>query len=574
MNSIQKGLLTLMTAGVAAGAFVGCDEDDTFDINSPDWLESRVDSIAQSKANNATGDTVKVELSNTTVGDKDNSAGWWTVFSDIIGIPSGKKLTLEFDNYGSGADNWNNWNICVVNAKATSTEANENYKEYFVLRSDAYGWGGGMADEGYAYEAANISTNYADVAAAAGVDDQWALFKEKMQGAHTVMEIQHVAAGYVYLTATMTATDGTVLIEKYHQSCSAADDIYAFLACDGSHFENLSAVITPATIVISESNPARMELSNYPQFLTLGDTAFHAGIAAKIYFEDGTSADADTLDLSFVAPDLTTTGVKTVTVLYNKTSSGNFCAPIYASYTLQITDFRRLEIEQAEAASYFFPDGVEAVPFVKSSANVYGISGDGEKVLLDNNLVTFSSVAADGTFSFEYQGLTATAKANVAATGCTQVGATDFSSGWWTVFSADEQVKNGQTVTKTLQVRSDNLENFHCPIVILRTAALAEYAVLRSDNYGWGVGYDGNDDKVVESDWNWDTFKGNIDGSVYTISVTNNGATVDVKMSIVYANGETHFQNYTGIKASAVEQTDADDVFVSLTCEEAYLIIK
>ena len=202
MNSIQKGLLTLMTAGVAAGAFVGCDEDDTFDINSPDWLESRVDSIAQSKANNATGDTVKVELSNTTVGDKDNSAGWWTVFSDIIGIPSGKKLTLEFDNYGSGADNWNNWNICVVNAKATSTEANENYKEYFVLRSDAYGWGGGMADEGYAYEAANISTNYADVAAAAGVDDQWALFKEKMQGAHTVMEIQHVAAGYVYLTST------------------------------------------------------------------------------------------------------------------------------------------------------------------------------------------------------------------------------------------------------------------------------------------------------------------------------------------------------------------------------------
>ncbi|MCI5777740.1 MAG: hypothetical protein MR215_09040, partial [Bacteroidales bacterium] len=109
MNNIQKGLLTLMVAGIASASFVGCDEDDTFDINSPDWLSSRIDSIADAKANQAGGDTVKVELSSAEYGEKDNSSAWWNDFSDAVAIPSGKMLTFEFDNYGSGANNWNNW---------------------------------------------------------------------------------------------------------------------------------------------------------------------------------------------------------------------------------------------------------------------------------------------------------------------------------------------------------------------------------------------------------------------------------------------------------------------------------
>lgn len=139
MNSIQKGLLALMVGSVASAAFVGCDEDDSFDINSPDWLSSKIDSIANSRNNNSSGDTTFIKLSNTTVGAMDNSAAFWTAFSDAVAIPSGKKLTFEFDNYGSGAENWNNWNVCVANNKDRGAES---YKEYFVLRSDAYGWGG------------------------------------------------------------------------------------------------------------------------------------------------------------------------------------------------------------------------------------------------------------------------------------------------------------------------------------------------------------------------------------------------------------------------------------------------
>ena len=571
MNNIQKGLLTLMVAGIASASFVGCDEDDTFDINSPEWLSSRVDSIAAAKNNNTNSDTTIIEVSSTTIGTTDNATGWWGAFTDFIAIPSGKRLIMEFDNYSSGANNYNNWVLVTANRKGNSTDV-DGYKEYFALRSDAYGWGGAMGtDEGYTYDAANITTNYAEVAAAAGAADQWAYFLEKINGSHVVLEIQHVSAGYIYVTATMTATDGTVLIEEYHQTASPSEDIYAYLTVDNCHYENFSAMLLPATIVITESNPARLELANTPAFLTLGDTVYYEGVTGKVTFEDGTSADVTTSDLSFTEPDLTTVGSKTVTVIYNKTSRGNYCAPVYATYDLLVTDFRSIRIETVENVVYYIPAGATEVPFITKAATLYGISSDGEETVLDNTLATFSGVNAAGEFSVSYQGLTTTGTVKVDATDCEQLGNSDFSTGWWTAFTEPEQIKNGTTLTKTFQVRSDNGANWHGPVLIIRNAALGEIAILREDNYGWGNGYSA---ATLESDWNFDTFASNIDGSVFNVSITNNGATIDVKMEIIDAAGDAHHQYYTGITTTTTELVDADDVYLTVSCEESYVLFK
>ncbi len=571
MNNIQKGLLTLMVAGIASASFVGCDEDDTFDINSPEWLSSRVDSIAAAKNNNTNSDTTIIEVSSTTIGTTDNATAWWGAFTDFIAIPSGKRLIMEFDNYSSGANNYNNWVLVTANRKGNSTDV-DGYKEYFALRSDAYGWGGAMGtDEGYTYDAANITTNYAEVAAAAGAADQWAYFLEKINGSHVVLEIQHVSAGYIYVTATMTATDGTVLIEEYHQTASPSEDIYAYLTVDNCHYENFSAMLLPATIVITESNPARLELANTPAFLTLGDTVYYEGVTGKVTFEDGTSADVTTSDLSFTEPDLTTVGSKTVTVIYNKTSRGNYCAPVYATYDLLVTDFRSIRIEPVENVVYYIPAGATEVPFITKAATLYGISSDGEETVLDNTLATFSGVNAAGEFSVSYQGLTTTGTVKVDATDCEQLGNSDFSTGWWTAFTEPEQIKNGTTLTKTFQVRSDNGANWHGPVLIIRNAALGEIAILREDNYGWGNGYSA---ATLESDWNFDTFASNIDGSVFNVSITNNGATIDVKMEIIDAAGDAHHQYYTGITTTTTELVDADDVYLTVSCEESYVLFK
>ncbi len=578
MNNIQKSLLAFMVGGLAAGAFVACDEDDTFDINAPSWLDSRVDSIANSK-NTSNSDTTVIEVSKTTIGETDNSGAWWSDFSDFIAIPSGKRLIMEFDNYSSGANNWNNWVLVTANKKGNSTDV-EGYKEYFALRSDAYGWNGKMdTEEGYTYEAANITTNYAEVAAAAGAEDQWAFFLEKINGSHVVLEIQHVSAGYIYVTATMTATDGTVLIEEYHQTASAADDIYAYLTVDGCHFENFSAVLLPATIVISESNPASMVLSNTPALLTLGDTAYHAGVTAKITFEDGTSTDVTEADLSFIAPDLTTVGTKTVNVLYNKTSRGNYCAPIFGSYSIQITDFVSVEAEVADGYVLHYAESYETLSLYLGKVTVYGVSSDGGKTELNISDVTVSSVEkvsdTEGKFTVEYQGLTATGTVTIQKVEETKlIGKTDFSSGWWTVFSEDTQVKSGETKKFKFKCYSDNAELFHSPVVILRTAAKAEYAVVRQDNYGWGTGYsEGN----RESDWDWDTFKSSINGSSYEVSITNSGTSYSVRYDVVDGNGETHYQKYvitSTLPATAAPQVDEDDLYVVFTCEESYLVFE
>jgi len=571
MNNIQKGLLTLMVAGIASASFVGCDEDDTFDINSPEWLSSRVDSIAAAKNNNTNSDTTIIEVSSTTIGTTDNATAWWGAFTDFIAIPSGKRLIMEFDNYSSGANNYNNWVLVTANRKGNSTDV-DGYKEYFALRSDAYGRGGAMGtDEGYTYDAANITTNYAEIAAAAGAADQWAYFLEKINGSHVVLEIQHVSAGYIYVTATMTATDGTVLIEEYHQTASPSEDIYAYLTVDNCHYENFSAMLLPATIVITESNPARLELANTPAFLTLGDTVYYEGVTGKVTFEDGTSADVTTSDLSFTEPDLTTVGSKTVTVIYNKTSRGNYCAPVYATYDLLVTDFRSIRIEPVENVVYYIPAGATEVPFITKAATLYGISSDGEETVLDNTLATFSGVNAAGEFSVSYQGLTTTGTVKVDATDCEQLGNSDFSTGWWTAFTEPEQIKNGTTLTKTFQVRSDNGANWHGPVLIIRNAALGEIAILREDNYGWGNGYSA---ATLESDWNFDTFASNIDGSVFNVTITNNGATIDVKMEIIDAAGDAHHQYYTGITTTTTELVDADDVYLTVSCEESYVLFK
>ena len=556
-----------MTGSLVAGAFVACDEDDTFEINSPSWLESRIDSIAASK-NVSTGDTTIIEVASSTIGETDNSGAWWSAFSDFIAIPSGKRLVMEFDNYTSGASNWNNWVLVTANKKGNSTDV-DGYKEYFALRSDAYGWTGAMGtEEGYTYEADNITTNYAEVAEAAGAET-WAYFLENMNGAHVVMEIQHVSAGYIYVTATATALNGAVFVEEYHQTASAADDIYAYLTVDNCHYENFSAMLLPATIIISESNPATLTLSGYPSFITLGDTVYTEGLTGKVTYEDGTSADVTVDDFSFIAPDLTTTGSKTVTVLYNKTSRGNYCTPIYATYNILITDFRSLKVDVAESAVYYFPTGVTELPVSSQSYTLYGVDSEGVETAIDGSLVS-ATVKADGTLTAEYQGMKAEGKVKVGATDAIQIGAADFSTGWWTVFSDEVQIKKGETFTQKLQLRSDNLENYHCPVVLLRTSEEAEYGVLRADNYGWGNGYSA---ATLESDWDWDTFQANLDGSVYEISVTNNGATIDVVMNITYQNGETHIQKFTGVSTTTTTQTDEDDVYVSFLTEEAYLIL-
>ena len=579
MNTIKfKSMKTtkLMRSALYAAVLVavfatfglgGCDKMDHYTINAPSNLQSRIDSIKAAKPN--TGDTTYINIAAAIVGAEDNSSGWWSAFSDNFSIPTNKLLHLEFINHTSGNSNWNNWNLAVTNGTADRTAA--GYKEYFVLRSDGYGWGGTMTGEGYAFDIKMITQNYPDTD---GDGDIWNDFRKTMQGARVSIELDHSATGNVFVTATAVGTNGTTLVETYQQQVSATADIMAFLVCDGSHFEMKKAYLIPSKVtVVADENPVSITIAGTPSFVELGNKNFWGNAKATVNFADGSSVQADSTDISFtVIPDMTTLGVKTVIVAYSKTKQGAYGKAVSNYYKLEVTNpVVSLEVTTLPNITTYYYFNNEPIIFNTTGIVVTGTYSDGSKGIIPNTTLQFGKIpAASGSQPavITYVGATKTVTTTCPLTlvkGISQVGANDFSSAWWTAFSNDYAVATGSSKTITMYCYSDNLANWHSPCTILRKADKSEYGVVRMDNFGWGTGYGTSS---ATSDWNWGIFTSSLSGSKVAITVTNNGNnTADILYNVTYANGEKHFQKYAGVTV------DSSDLNYALVTEESYLVI-
>lgn len=581
MNSIKfnfKKITRLLrhvwfVAFMATLGLASCEQEE-YTINAPDDLQERIDSIAAAKAAEDTGDTTYLDLSITTVGETDFSSGWWTVFSDYFTVPAGELLHLEFENVSncaSSGNNYENWVLIVSNATA-DRDADE-YAEYFALRSDAYGWNGTMSSENsdYTYNSALLSNDYPDTD---GDGDVWNDFRNTMSDASVTINVDHSATGKVYITATAVGSDGISITETYNQPVSATDDIVAFLTTEESYLLIKKAYLIPSQVTaVIDYDPVLITVEGTPTALELGDENFWGDGIATVTYADGSYAEVDTADVSFTVPDLTTVGEKTVIVSYNKTAEGEVSDQIVATtYTIDVTlPVTSLEVTTLPTITTYYFYSSDPIQFNTTGLEVTATYSDGTSAVLDNELLEFGTVPASAgsqAVEISYTGASSTVTTTCPVTlvkGIGQVGATDFSSGWWTVFSDDYSVASGASKTLTMYCYSDNLYNYHSPSTILRKADNTEYAVVRMDSYGWGDGYG---TATLDSNWDWDTFASNISGSKVVITVTNNGDnTADIEYDVTYATGETHYQKYTGITV------DSSDLNCALVIEEAYVVI-
>ena len=552
---------TVLTAAVS----VSCSEISFLEINPPADLQEKIDAIqAEKDAQNALlGDKKPVDITVPIVGAEDCSSGWWSAFSEYFAVPTGKLLSIEFINHGTGVNNWNNWNLCVTNPKERDTDG---YAEYFLLRSDAYGWGN--AD----YAGTLISMDYQDIN---GDGDIWDDFRANMQGATVVMEIDHSTGGYVFVTATATSADGSVVMtQTYNHPVSKTEDIWAFLVCDGSWFEMKSAWLEPSKIQeIPDEMAASISVAGTPAAIEIGSEDFWGAGVATVTYTDGTTAQVDTADITFVVPDLSTVGPKTVIYSYSKTKQGNYGPAVAGVYSLEVVNpVVAIEVTAAPTyPKYYVYDA--AVKFDPTGLVVTATYADETTGVLANSMLTFGEVPADGTQEVEisYVGSSSTVTTTCpveVVKGTAAIGVPDCSTGWWTAFTADVPVPAGESVTYNVYQYSNSASNWSCTDVILRKADLVENAVLRMDHFGWGTGYDNNPGLVAESNWNWDTFQAGLNRATIKITVTNNGDnTADVYFDVTYINGEAHFQNYKGIVV------DSADLQFCLTCEGAYTVI-
>ena len=143
------------------------------------------------------------------------------------------------------------------------------------------------------------------------------------------------------------------------------------------------------------------------------------------------------------------------------------------------------------------------------------------------------------------------------------IGEEDNTSAWWTAFSDLYKVPVGQTYTmrfKNYTSGASNWNNF-CVVLLksdLSLAAAGEYAVVRSDNYGWGAGYDACTPSGGQADWA--AWLKAMDDATVTVSVTNHGSSADVKCIMVGNDGQTYKQDYIGI--SPIDGSDFNYRFV------------
>lgn len=549
-------------AVLAAFVLVGCEELDPYVINSPADLQHKIDSIAAVKAGTDTGDTTHLIINTAIVGPEDNSAAWWTAFSDYFVIPSNKLLHLEFVNHGSGINNWNNWNLAVTNEVADRD--GEGYAEYFLLRSDAYGWGNDDFDLGV------IDQNYPDTD---GDTDIWNDFRTTMQGAYVTIEVDHSATGNAFVTATAVGTNGTTLVQTYTQKVSPTADIVAFLVADASYFEVKKAYLLPSKVTaVEDVNPASIEINGAPASVELGNENFWGAATATVTFADGSSAQVDSTDLSFnVIPDMTTLGTKTVIVAYSKTKQGaGSTVAVSDAYTLEVTN-AIVSIAATNINYYYF--GTDDILFNPQGIIVTATYSDGAEAVLENNVLEFDhpetipSNSGSQVVDIKYVGVSSTLTTTSTVTlveGDSQVGANDFSTPFWTN-SADVTVPSGESRSMTMYLYSDNAANWHSPYTVVRKADNFEYAVFRMDNFGWGANYPS---ATATSDWDWDVFQSSLHGSKVVVTITNHGNdTADVLYDVTYANGETHFQKYAGLTVVS------SDLKFAVGTEGAYLVL-
>lgn len=159
------------------------------------------------------------------------TGGWWTAWTPGYEVKDEVQFSIDVKG---GAENWNNVAAVFVNGATTGTKApaeevGETYKEYAVVRSDSWGWGGGdnLSSDGKAIEYTT------DIVDANNDGDVWDDFKGIMADAHidatikaegNVISLEYKVKGANDASYTYTA--------KTEADISAG--LYVFFACDTS----------------------------------------------------------------------------------------------------------------------------------------------------------------------------------------------------------------------------------------------------------------------------------------------------------------------------------------------------
>ena len=571
-------------------ALAGCEDDHFYEVNSPDWLSEKVDSIANSQNQGGDEELEGMMEDVYTIGSTDYSTGFWTVFSKYYQVPDGQKWNAVFNLHinPDAPNTYKNFGLVITN----DVERNgEGYLEYGVIRFDNQPSGnsewGDYIDRSYIQSTLTFETDTDE-----GV--------EQLGGKVTLTVDRTNPDAF-----NITMTNGTVT-KTYKQPTALVNlnadasntNIRCFLVPEGSYIDFQQTNIEPIGGCTSaeDKNPVSMELQNVPEIVNVGtplDTAM-VGVTALVTFEEGVSATVTAADLTFTAiPDMETPGVKNLVAVYNKTFKGENCdQPITATATFEVVEeiaSIAVATQPSRTTYYYYTSAAtegmtdRTLAFDPTGMEVTATYVSGGTGTIDNSRLTFSTVPATvGTHTVTItadEGVTATVEVTVAESAVSEVtnstaivGAEDNSTAFWGAFSDDFNVSSGETKSITFTNYSSSAGNWNNYVVVLRkTDTAVEYGVVRADNYGWGAGYDGNANlRLSGGQSDWAAWLATMNGAEVTVYVTNCGnGTADVQAVMQGTDGSTSIQYYLGINT-----IDPEDLNFALTVDGSHLVFE
>lgn len=588
MKRLNKLAAVFCVAAMALTAMTGCEGSDMFSVNSPDWLSEKIDSIE--KANQSTEEVlVGMNEDVYTVGNTDFSSAFYTSFSKYYVVQDNQKWNAVFNlNINPSATNtYKNFALYITN---DVDRGGTGYAEYGVIRFDNQP--SGNSEWGDHIDRSCVQSNLTfETDKDKGVD--------KLGGKVTLTVDRSRVDTFM-----VKITNGTVT-KTYIQPSKIANlnadesntNIRCFLVPEGSYIDFMQSNVEPIGGYTSAQDkaPVSMVLNNVPAEVDENTPLEKAmeNVSATVTFEEGVTKVIPAKELYFSAiNDMNVSGTKNLIVIYNKTFKGeNASTPIVAQKTfevvpaitaLHIASVPQLVYKYYEAAGITNPANAEfATNTAGLKVQATYLDGKTRDITLDK--LTISNVPMKAG----KQAVTVTAKNGVkttfdvtvekhAATFVTPspaiLGAEDCTTGWWGAhLDADVKVPAGETRAFSF-TNLGGAANWNNYVVVLRNAALAEYVVVRSDNYGWTGDNSGpygwkNCTAGSTGAADWATWLAGMNGAKVVVYVTNNNnGTADVLAITTGTDGKVNTQYYYGI-----DGVDANDLFVDFTVDSSCL---
>lgn len=589
MKRLNKLAAVFCVAAMALTAMTGCEGSDMFSVNSPDWLSEKIDSIEKA---NQSKEEVLVGMNEDvyTVGSTDFSSAFLTSFSKYYQVDDNQKWNAVFNlNINPSATNtYKNFALYITN---DVDRGGTGYAEYGVIRFDNQPSGnsewGDHIDRKYVQSNLTFETDTDK-----GV--------EKLGGKVTLTVDRSRVDTFMVKITNGTVTKTYIQPSKIGNLNADASNskIRCFLVPEGSYIDFMQSNVEPIGGYTSAQDkaPVSMVLNNVPAEVDENTPLEKAmeNVSATVTFEEGITKVIPAKELYFSAiNDMDVSGTKNLIVIYNKTFKGeNASTPIVAQKTFEVVPAitalhivsapTRLTYKYYEAAgitnpaSAVFP--VDTKGLTVQATYLNGVTRD---ITLDKLVISAVPMKAGK------QAVTVTAKNGVkttfdvtvekhAATFVTPspaiLGAEDCTTGWWGAhLDADVKVPAGETRAFSF-TNLGGAANWNNYVVVLRNAALAEYVVVRSDNFGWTGDNSGpygwkNCTAGSTGAADWATWLAGMNGAKVVVYVTNNNnGTADVLAITTGTDGKVNTQYYYGI-----DGVDANDLFVDFTVDSSCL---